>query len=155
MKKFLWLTITAILTISCYDDSELWNTVNDHETRIAKLETLCNQMNTNIISLQTIIASLQDKDYVVNVASITEGGKEIGYTITFSKSGSVTIYHGNDGADGKDGADGEDGEDGHTPVIGIAKDVDGIYYWTLDGEWLTDEQSNKIPTTGTDRKSVV
>lgn len=150
MKKFLWLTITAILTISCYDDSELWNTVNDHETRIAKLETLCNQMNTNIISLQTIIASLQDKDYVVNVASITEGGKEIGYTITFSKSGSVTIYHGNDGADGKDGADGEDGEDGHTPVIGIAKDVDGIYYWTLDGEWLTDEQSNKIPTTGTD-----
>jgi hypothetical protein len=35
-------------------------------------------------------------------------------------------------------------------VIGVKKDADGIYYWTLDGEWITDSEGNKIPTTGKD-----
>ena len=125
----------------CYDDTALWDQIKDHETRILKLETLCNQMNTNISSLQTIVNALQDKDYVTNVASVKENGKEIGYTITFSKSGSITIYHGKDGANGKDG---------YTPVIGVKQDSDGAYYWTVDGNWLTDAAGNRIPTTGKD-----
>jgi hypothetical protein len=32
----------------------------------------------------------------------------------------------------------ENSED--APIIGVKKDTDGIYYWTLDGEWLTDER---------------
>ena len=55
------------------------------------METLCKQMNTNISSLQTIVTALQDKDYVTSVAPINEGDKVVGYTITFSKSGAVTI----------------------------------------------------------------
>lgn len=51
-------------------------------------------------------------------------GKEIGYTITFSKSNPITIYHGKDG---------QDGEDGTTPTIGVKQDADGVYYWTLNG----------------------
>ena len=57
---------------------------------------------------------------------------------------------GADGADGKPGADGADGKDGQTPVIGIKKDTDGKYYWTLNGAWLYDDNGNKIPTTGAD-----
>jgi len=34
---------------------------------------------------------------------------------------------------------------GTIPVIGVRKDTDGCYYWTLDGEWLTDEKGNKMP----------
>ncbi len=30
----------------------------------------------------------------------------------------------------------------------MKKDTDGKYYWTLDGEWLTDAAGNKIPATG-------
>lgn len=37
-----------------------------------------------------------------------------------------------------------------TPVIGVKQDTDGIWYWTLDGEWLIDDAGNKIPTTGKD-----
>ena len=29
-------------------------------------------------------------------------------------------------------------------------DTDGIYYWTLNGNWLLDDAGNKIPTTGKD-----
>ena len=116
MKRILFLALTVLLAAGCYDDAALWDQIRDHEERIVSLEKLCNQMNTNISSLQTIVAALQDKDYVTNVAPIAENGKEIGYTITFSKSGSITIYHGNDGENGKDGVDGKDGS---TPVIGV------------------------------------
>ena len=54
------------------------------------------------------------------------------------------------GKDGTDGEDGKDGADGHTPVIGVAMDTDCIYYWTVDGKWLTDDAGNKIKAVGTD-----
>ena len=139
-----------------YDDTDLWDKVDSLEERIARLEKLCNEMNTNISALENIVTALQNNDYVTDVTSIIESGKEIGFTITFSKSGRVVIYHGENGADGaagapgQDGADGADGKDGHTPVIGVKKDANGIYYWTLDGEWITDSEGNKIPTTGKD-----
>ena len=94
-----------------------------------------------------------------------EGNKEIGYTITFAKSGSITIYHGKDGEngkdgangadgkdgqDGKDGVDGQDGKDGYTPKIGVKQHTDGKYYWTLDGDWILDDNNNMIPVTGED-----
>lgn len=161
MKRILLLTLSLLTLLGCskFDDSEIWEKINNHEDRITRLETLCNQMNTNITSLQTIIIALQSNDYVVNIAPIMEGNKEIGYTITFAKSGSITIYHGKngkdgangaDGKDGQNGTDGKDGKDGYTPKIGIKQHTDGRYYWTLDGTWLLDDNGNMIPATGKD-----
>lgn len=167
MKRILLFALSLLSVVACskFDDSEIWSELKEHEDRIVKLETLCNQMNTNITSLQTIIIALQNNDYVTNIAPIKEGSKEIGYTITFAKSGSITIYHGKDGengkdgqngtngTDGKDGQDGKDGKDGYTPKIGVKQHTDGRYYWTLDGNWLLDDNGNMIPTTGEDGKN--
>ncbi|MBO5972329.1 MAG: hypothetical protein J6Q07_04910, partial [Alistipes sp.] len=109
-----------------------------------QLQALCNQMNTNISSLQTIVEALQNNDYVTSVTPVLDGGKTVGYTINFSKSGAVTIYHGENGKDGADGLD------GHSPQIGVKQHTDGIYYWTLDGEWLKDANGNKIKAVGID-----
>ena len=189
-----WIVAALLLMVGCskeYDDSALVGRVDDLESRVQRLEQLCQQMNTNISSLQTIVTALQNNDYVTGVTPITENGKTIGYTITFAKAQSITIYHGKDGqngadgkdgqdgadgkdgqdgADGKDGADGapgkdgengkdgadgkdgKDGKDGYTPIIGVKQDTDGIYYWTLDGEWLLDDAGNKIKAVGTDGK---
>ena len=92
-------------------------------------------MNTNVEALQGILAALQGNDYVTNVTKIMEDGVEVGYTLTFAKGGTVTIYHGTGG------------EDGGAPKIGIQKASDGQYYWTSDDEWLTDEDGNRIPAT--------
>ena len=154
MKRVLLLIVSLLTLAACeYDDSAIWDEIRDHESRILKLETLCNQMNTNITSLQTIVTALQKNDYVTGIAPIMEGGNEIGYTITFSVSGSVTIYHGKNGTNGQDGEDGQNGKDGKTPVIGVKQDSDGIYYWTLNGEWLLDENGNRIKAVGTDGKN--
>ena len=150
MKKLL--TFAALLAVvaftSCkYDDDDIWNSVHGLENRVAKLEELCKQMNTNISSLQTIVTALQNNDYVTGITPVMQGGKEVGYTITFSKSNPITIYHGKDGQNGEDGTDGKDGV---TPTIGVKQDTDGIYYWTLDGDWLTDEHGDKIKAEGKD-----
>ena len=149
MKRFFLLVVfaTTLALTSCqFDDSEIWLKLDDHESRITNLEELCKQMNTNISSLQTIVTALQNNDYVTGVTPVTKNGEVIGYTITFTKSQPITIYH---GEDGKNGANGKDGKDGYTPQIGVKQDSDGIYYWTLDGEWLYDVNGNKIRAIGT------
>lgn len=148
--------MTMVLTSCQFDDSDIWNKLNeheqaikDHENRILALEELCKQMNTNISALRTIVEALQNNDYVTSVTPVVKDGITIGYTITFSKSQPITIYH---GKDGKDGANGQDGKDGYTPQISVRQDEDGVYYWTLDGEWLLDAEGNKIKAVGTDGK---
>lgn len=66
------------------------------------------------------------------------------------KAHRLQIYNGQDGKDGQDGKPGEDGKDGSTPIIGVKQDADGIYYWTLNGDWLTDDSGNKIKAEGRD-----
>lgn len=147
--------LLATTFFSCgddYDDTALRNDVNDLKSRVEKLESWCSTTNTQISALQGLVSALEQNDYVTGVTPIVEGSVEVGYTITFTKSKPITIYH---GKDGKNGADGINGVDGITPLIGAEKDTDGIYYWTIklgdaDSAWLTDVDNNKIPTTGKD-----
>ena len=124
-----------------YDDTKIWDSFHDLEDRVTKLEQLCQKLNGDVEALQTLVEALQKNDYVTGVTTITENGDVIGYTITFAKSEPVNIYNGKNGADGKDG-------ECYKPVIGVKKDVDGIYYWTLDGEWLTDDNGDKVKAEG-------
>ena len=143
MKKLLaFAALFAVVALtSCkYDDDDLWNSVHGLENRVAKLEELCKQMNTNISSLQTIVTALQNNVYVTGTTPLMKDGKEIGYTITFSKGNPITIYHGKDG---------QDGEDGTTPTISVKKDTDGVYYWTLNGEFIVVD-GGKIKAEGKD-----
>ena len=133
----------GLLLCGCYDDSALRDQLNDygeqlsdHESRLKELERLCFQANTNIEALQTIVSALQDKDYVTGVAPIKEGDEVLGYSITFSKSGTVTIYY---------------GKDGYVPSLGVKQEGDQ-WYWTLDGEWLTDADGNKVRASAKDGK---
>jgi len=135
MKKGFVLVLITMLALSCnkFDDSAIWNKLNDHEGRIAYLEEVCKTMNTNIVTLQTLVTALEANDYIINASPLVTGD---GYTFTFKSGKSVVVYDGVDGVDGTDGKDGVNGKDGDTPVISVMKDVDGIYYWTVNNQWL-------------------
>ena len=153
MKKLhlLLLGLTICLFSACHND--IWDAIDGLDSRVTKLEELCKEMNTNITSLQTIVDVLQSNDFITGVVEIKKDGEVIGYTITFGKHDPITIYHGQNGKDGQNGQDGQngaDGKDGSTPVIGVAQDTDGVYYWTLNGEWLLDDKGNKLPVSGKD-----
>lgn len=138
------LGLLSLVSCTEYDEVAMWNKNEDMGSRLAALEELCSQLNTNIVSLQQIVEALQGNDYVTGVVPVVENGETVGYTISFSKSGPVTIYHGKKG---------ENGQNGTTPVIGVEQDTDGLYYWTLDGEWLTDDGGSKILAQGMAGKS--
>lgn len=136
---FGFIIFTAILFSGCeFDDKDIWRELDKHTEQIAELQKWSKTVNNNISSLQSLLDALQDNDYITGVTKVIEGGVEVGYTIAFAKSAPITIYHGKQG---------EKGNAGKTPVIGVKKDNDGKYYWTLDGTWLLDGQ-NKIPATG-------
>lgn len=145
MKKIL-IFLSAITLANCsdsYDDSKLWDSINGLENRVAKLEELCKQMNTNISSLQEIVTALQKNESIKSVATLPDGS---GYLITFSSGKTITIYHGKNGEDGKDGYNGTDGV---TPTISVRKDTDGIYYWTVNNDWLLVD-GKKVKAEGAD-----
>ena len=146
MKKILSvLCIATLLFASCsdeYDDSKLWQNVNDLKDRIASLEKTVQTMNSDIGSIQSIVDAINARDYIVKIEELAD---KSGYTITFAKGNTITIKHGKDGIDGKD-----------SPIIGI--DIyEGIYYWTIttngNKTWLLDNDGNKLKVSGVDGKT--
>ena len=147
-KRTFMQTLAAVammmLPAACaddYDDSALWDKVNDHEERLAALEKWQEQTNQSIAAMQEL---LNTTDMITGVTAVTEDGETVGYTITFLHSDPITIYNGAKGADGEDGADGQ------TPQIGLAQAAEGNWYWTLNGETLTDADGNPIRANGLD-----
>lgn len=145
-RKTLTLLLLAALTLAAckYDDSELWEQVNQNTeelaaqaARIAALEAWQAETNTNIQALQTLLSTT---DYITAVTPVVKDGVEVGFTISFLNTPAITIYH---------GTKGDKGDKGDTPQIGAAQAEDGNWYWTLNGEFLTDTDGNPIRANGT------
>ncbi|MBR4817442.1 MAG: hypothetical protein IKZ72_02245 [Bacteroidales bacterium] len=148
MKKILLtlLSAAALLVCACdkYDDTPLRNELSGLESRVSNLEDLCSKLNANIASIQTLLENINAKIAIERVVSLDNGE---GYLITFSNGSSITVYNGVDGPKGNKGDKGDKGDPGEAPVIGVASE-DGVLYWTLNGEWLTDDEGQKIPVVG-------
>jgi hypothetical protein len=145
MKKFLCI-LTALLTVSScdrYNHDALEDKISDLKSRVAALEEWAETVNSNIVALQDIIAVLLNNDYVTGVTAFDLPAPG-GYVISFLKSGSIIISNGVDGTDGKNGSD---GRNGNSPQISVKQDTDGVYYWTLNGEWII-AGGNKLRVTG-------
>lgn len=125
MRKFLCLALSAtvalVAMVGCsYDDTSLWNEIENVKDRVETLEEAVIKTNEDIVALQTIVNALQKNVYVVSVTPTADG-----YTIQFSDGTTAEIKNGKDGANGT-----------NAPVISVKQDTDGNYYWTMDGEWL-------------------
>jgi len=144
-RKAFLLLLAALTFAACkYDDSALWEQVNQNTeelaaqaARIAALEAWQAETNTNIQALQTLLSTT---DYITAVTPVVKDGVEVGFTISFLNTPAITIYH---------GAKGDKGDTGDTPQIGAAQAEDGNWYWTLNGELLTDADGNPIRANGT------
>ena len=120
---------------SCYDDSAL-------NERLDLVEKDVQDLKSDLAALKDAV----EKNVSVTKYEAIAGG----YELLMSDGSTITLLNGKDGKDGQDGKPGADGKDGKTPVIGVAKDTDDIYYWTLNGEWLLDNNGQKIKAVGTD-----
>lgn len=111
------VALAGISLVGCkYDDSELWDAVEDVKERVTELEEVVKLANSNIATLQSLVSALQDNIAIVSIAPTADG-----YSILFSDGTTATITN---------------GKDANAPIISVRKDGDGIYYWTINGEWL-------------------
>lgn len=133
MKKIIIIAMAFLLMTSCED---LTVKVDDLESRVDKLEELCKNINNDVASLNKLVEAANSNNYITSVEPIIKGGKTIGYTVNFVKGDPIEIYNGKDGLNGK------------VPAIGVKKDIDDQYYWSVDGEFMLDENGNKIPASG-------
>lgn len=129
-------SIACILSLGActYDDSKVWDSINDLKDRVERLEQIAEDFQKDLDALSSVVDKLSQGISVVSVEENPDGG----YTIVFSDGSRITI---------------SDGVDGVTPPsVTIVKEGD-CYYWAFrnpDGsiEFILDDQGNKIPVTG-------
>ena len=90
MKKILtsMLVVTVLMGCIRYDDTAIWDSIEDIEDRLAQLEELCDKMNTNLFSLQAIVEAMEERDYIISVESLPD---EEGYVISFESGKEIII----------------------------------------------------------------
>ena len=144
MKAIKTILLTAILTLmapaftACTDYQD---EIDALDYRVTKLEDLVKKMNLDLESMRAIAEVMETNDYITNVTENSEG-----YIITFNKAGAIVIK------DGKDGRDGKDGKDAQIPDISVKQGEDGLWYWILNGEWITNSNGDKVRANGKDGK---
>ena len=131
MKKFLFLLLPlACMLAGCkYDDSKVWAELNAQKAKIESLESL----NSNVSSLQSIVAALQ-KNITVTAIRTTDKGQ----AVSFSDGTTVTILS----------------TEALIPQFGAKQDYDGNYYWTVGGNWLLDASGKKVSTGETPKLKI-
>ena len=129
MKKLLFgaALFCAALFSSCgdeYDDTALRNEMESLKDRVAQLEA---KLTQEVNALKGLIEAAEE-GLAVSVEEV-DGG----YDVTIGNE-TFTIYHGTDGTNGTDGT-----------VITVVE-VDGVYYWAINGK------ATEYPVTGNDGK---
>lgn len=117
--------------------------LDETHAKLAALQRLVNEANDQLVSLNRIVAGL-DNQHTIVPGSFRE--TEDGFELSFQDGKTIAIHAGIDGIDGK------------VFPIGVAKDEDGLYYWTIDytpddeegPQWLTDADGNKLLASASD-----
>jgi len=143
MKKLLYILfcISAFSLSGCStfqkEIDELYSKAEELRLAEEDLQAQIDGVNDDMKTLTALILELQAGGYIKSMTPFNdENGVEAGYLITLSNGESFTIKHGDKGADAV------------IPVISAKLDTDGFYYWTVDGEFLTDLDGNRVRTDG-------
>lgn len=139
MRKHLMLILLAFAALSA---SSCLNTYDNDldviERRIKSLEEKCQKLNTQIDALRQVVTNLEEYDFITKVEPVREGLKIVGYRIHFTHSGPITLLNGSDAG---------------SPVMGVAKGEDGVYYWTVkypgseEAEFVLNNVGERIPAS--------
>lgn len=133
--RFFPAVLSGFLLLSCstVNLDEVNSKLESLDKRVGNAETKLGSLNGDITKVADLIDAVGRRLFITDIDN-TSGS----LALTFSDGRTVFIQT---GADGK-----------KAPVIGVGRDADNVYYWTitLDGktEWLKDENGNKMPVNG-------
>ena len=164
----LWGGVIATLLFAgaCteYDDSDLKKRVDQVEEDLDNVKEDVEALKRKVDGLNSTyraLTALLNGGIVSDVRPVTDEDGTTGYKLVVTtvvdastdpvttQTSEYTVWNGKDGGEGPAGPGGAPGEPGRMPEIGVALDEEsGRYYWTLDGEPMTDAEGNRVYATG-------
>lgn len=138
MRKHLFLLSFVLLFSACCGSYE-----EERTRRVTETNVVTQQINDNINSIVVIFQAVAEEWVITKVEPIVQDGRVVGYTFYFDKHDPINVYLEFYKAD-------QNSLTYQTPVIGVKLDKDNRWYWTLNGEWLLDSNSDKVPVTQED-----
>ena len=130
----------ALGVSSC--DDKYGDDLRDLGRRVEILEDSLPKMNRTIEAIHTIIYTIESDGYITDVQKNNDGT----YTLKFNNGKEVTLHDGEQGRSGNDGRAQE-------LDISVAKGDDGVWYWTLNGKWIFDDDGNRMRAGALDGKN--
>lgn len=116
-RHFRLISILSCILLALGCTGNIDDELDELDARLVALEERCSSMNADIAALNAIVGSFDRYDFVTDVTPVYDvDGSVRAYRVTFSNSGTFTINNGHNAG---------------TPVIGVERDVNGSYYWTV------------------------
>ena len=134
-KSLFSLLLVAVLLCGCH--TQIDSDIRVLERRIEKLEQRCNEMSTTLSGIRTMLDNLNKYDFITDIQPFYTNGAIGGYTISFTHSDPIVLYN---------------GTDAETPILGVKKGEDGIWYWSVrypsqsEDTFITDNFGVRIRT---------
>ncbi len=76
LKNYLWIVfITALMAMTvtgCYNDDDIWESVNDLTDRVTNIEKRIEAMNDDMVKIQTLVEALSEGRLLQVVKPLTE-----------------------------------------------------------------------------------
>lgn len=132
MKKILSFFVLLPVVWACSNETDLQSQIDGLDGRLSSLEEKVESLNSELSSLYDLISG---KRFITGVTENEDGSHTIEMVSSDGIASSVTV---------------RDGADGYSPQIGVRQDSDGVYCWTLDGEFILDGEGNRLPVSGND-----
>lgn len=144
-KQLLLPLLLALLVTSCSD--RFGDDLRGLGSRVEELENKALEAGKEIEALWTLVKTIQSNGYISNIIENSDGSVTIEMTYYTNpdnpKTKTTQTYTIHPGTDGKEAS----------LVISIKQDTyDGLWYWTLNGDWLRDANGNKVRAGGRDGK---
>ena len=140
IKKSLIAILACLMTISC-SKYEYTDQLQKLGGRVVNLEAMVLEANTQFENLHQIITAIENNGYITEMMISSDGE----YYLTFNTGKTIVLRQGKNGKDGKDGQKIDF-------LIDVKQGEDEIYYWTINGEWLLDEDGKRVPASAQDGK---
>ena len=140
MKKLLIAILACLMTMSCskYEYSDELQKLGG---RVENLEAMVLEANKQFEILHEIITAIENNGYITDMIVGSDGQ----YYLTFNTGKTIVLRQGKDGKNGKDGQKIDF-------LIDVKQGEDEIYYWTINGQWLLDEDGKRVPASAQDGK---
>ena len=112
------------MVLFCGACTDYGSQLDDLEKQIEALEQELNDCSSLVSNVESLISKVKEGNGVSSIVPIQDGEEILGYIVTFSDGGNVTLYN--------------------QPSYITVGEYSGNYYWKVDGEWLTDADGEKV-----------